>query len=177
VISYGVPDVIKDAVKALPIRKAEDFTAYPEGCPNHPSFPAMHGANGGTTLWMAVVLNLNDEQLCQVILTDYAVGYARVVAGVHYPDETIIGLNVAQEVLARALPEYLAYKYGSDPSIVRKKIQKVRYDWRTFDPKDPCPWLSKYPWYEAKYVGGKDIFDNVLNYGYYDRHRGWDLYS
>lgn len=134
----------------------------------------MHGANGGTNLWMAVVLNLNDIQLCQVRLTDFAVGFARIVAGVHYPDENIVGLNVAQEVLSRALPDYLAYKYGSDPYVVKKKIQKVRYDWRTFDPKDPCPWLSKYNWYKAKYYGGSDIIENIYAYGYYG---DWDLYD
>lgn len=161
-------------MRSLSLKKAEDFTAYPDGCPNHPSFPAMHGANGGPSLWMAVVLNLNDVQLCQVRLTDYAVAFARTVAGVHYPDDNIVGLNVAQEVLARALPEYLAYKYDSDPNIVRKKIQKVRFDWKTFDPHDPCPWLSRYSWYKDKYKRGSDIIDNVVSYGYFNE---WDLYD
>jgi hypothetical protein len=164
-----VPDYIKAAVHALPIRKAEDFTAYPEGCPFHPAFPGMHGANGGPSLWMAVVLNLNDAQLCQVRLTDYAVGYGRTVAGVHYPDDNIIGLNLAQEILSRALPHYLSDKYGSDPSVVRRKIKKVRYDWRTFEPKNPCPWLSKYSWYRSKYISSaSEVLDNVVRYGYYE---------
>lgn len=65
--------------------------------------------------------------------------YARTVAGVHYPDDNIAGLNMAQEVLARALPKFLKDKYNANPFLVAKKIREHRFDWRTFDPKNPCP--------------------------------------
>jgi hypothetical protein len=50
---------------------------------------------------------------------------------------------MAQHVLARALPEYLEKKYGSDPKAVAKKIYNHRYDWRTFDHRNPCPGLDR----------------------------------
>ena len=59
--------------------------------------------------------------------------------GVHYADDNIAGLNIAQEVLARAMPRFLKEKYDSDPFAVARKIRQSRYDWRTFDPQNPCP--------------------------------------
>mmetsp|Transcript_19912 Transcript_19912/g.33064 ORF Transcript_19912/g.33064 Transcript_19912/m.33064 type:complete len:312 (-) Transcript_19912:9-944(-) len=80
-ISSGVPaDLLADIVD-LNLEDAESFTAYPEGSPMHPSWPAMHSAGSALSLWLAVVLDLTDEQWCQVKLTDYAVSYARTVAG------------------------------------------------------------------------------------------------
>jgi len=57
---------------------------------------------------------------------------------VHYEDDNIAGMNMAQHVLARALPQYLKEKYRSNPHAVARKIYKKRYDWRKFDPKNPC---------------------------------------
>lgn len=59
--------------------------------------------------------------------------------GVHYPDDNIAGLNLAQEVLARALPQLLRDKYNANPFNVARKIRQNRFDWRNFDPKNPCP--------------------------------------
>ncbi len=59
--------------------------------------------------------------------------------GVHYADDNIAGLNMAQEVLARALPRFLKEKYNSNPFEVARKIRLSRFDWRTFDPQNPCP--------------------------------------
>ena len=79
-ISKGVPTDIKQYVKSLDIQSAPEFTAYEEGSPTHPSWPAMHAASGSSSLWMAVIMDLNDEQLCQARLTDYAIAYSRTVA-------------------------------------------------------------------------------------------------
>ena len=62
-----------------------------------------------------------------------------LIKGVHYPDDNIAGLNIAQEVLARALPKFLKDKYNSNPFAVARKIRLSRYDWREFDPQNPCP--------------------------------------
>lgn len=43
----------------------------------------MHSAASSASLWLGVVLNLTEEQFCEVQKTDYAVAYARTVAGVH----------------------------------------------------------------------------------------------
>lgn len=139
----GVPADIRQDISKLNLRSPSDFTAYDEGCPNHPSWPAMHAASASTSFWLDIVLNLNDEQLCQARLMDYAISYARTVAGVHYPDDNIAGLNIAQEILARALPNYLKKKYNANPYAIARKIRQKRFDWRDFDPNNPCPFLNK----------------------------------
>lgn len=75
------------------------FTAYPEGSPTHPAWPAMHSAASSASLWLAVVADLTEEQYCQVLRTDFAVAYARTVAGVHYPSECMIGVVSSMIVL------------------------------------------------------------------------------
>lgn len=141
-ITEGVPPDIAARIRELDINSAPEFTAYAEGSPRHPSWPAMHAAATSLSLWMSVVLDANDEQLCQAILTDYGISYARTVAGVHYPDDNIAGLNMAQQVLRRAMPQYLKEKYNSDPEQVALKIKNNLYDWRDFDPANPCPFLQ-----------------------------------
>lgn len=133
-----VPEDIQDMVMAMNLTKATDFTQYPEGCPNHPSWPAMHSAASSMSLWLAVVANLTKEQYCQVLLTDYAVSFARTIAGVHYIRDNIDGLNMGQEVIAEELTEYLVTVYGANATAVKEKIEKYRFDWNDFDPKTAC---------------------------------------
>lgn len=135
----GVPNDIQRDIRQMNLRSAADFTAYEEGCPKHPSWPAMHAATASTSFWMSIVMNLNDEQLCELRKTDYAISYARTIAGVHYTDDNIAGLNLAQEVLARALPRFLKEKYNANPVSVARKVRLWRFDWRNFDPENPCP--------------------------------------
>lgn len=131
-ISDGVPaDLLRDILD-LELTDATSFTAYPEGSPMHPSWPAMHSAGSAVSLWLAVVLDLTDEQWCQVKLTDYAVSYARTIAGVHYVSDNIAGLNLGQEIVARRLPAYLNERYGSSINRVEAKINAVRFDWNDF---------------------------------------------
>ena len=133
----GVPPDLIDMVDDMDLERPEDFTAYPEGCPLHPSWPAMHSAASSASLWMAVVMNLNPQQSCQVKLMDYAVAYARTVAGVHYRTDNEAGLTLGQELIAQYLPDYLAQRYGSDPEAVRTKIAQSRFDWTDFE-KSHC---------------------------------------
>ena len=138
-LRFGVPLDVKNSIRELTIRKPEEFTAYKEGSPKHPSWPAMHASASCCCFWMAVVLNLTKEQMCQARLTDYAVSYARTVAGVHFSDDNIAGLNLGQELIAHFLPNYLHDVYGADIAVVKEKINTLRYDWNKFDPLDPCP--------------------------------------
>ena len=164
----GVPNDILRKVRNMDIRSAAEFTAYPEGSPRHPSWPAMHAANGCSSYWMSVVLNLNPQQLCQLRLVDYDVAFARTVAvsmnvhrfivpcyqllshkisksqGVHYPDDNTAGLNLAQEVVARSLPRMLRDKYNANPRAVASKARRMRYDWDNFDDRNPCPFDPSY---------------------------------
>lgn len=140
----GVPGDILRRVKKMDIRNAAEFTAYQEGCPRHPSWPAMHAANGCSSFWMGVVLDLNPQQLCQLRLVDYNVAYARTIAGVHYPDDNIAGLNLGQEVVVRSLPRLLRDKYNANPRAVARKAREMRYNWNDFDERDPCPFNPTY---------------------------------
>ena len=128
----GVPKELVDMVDDMHLTSPESYTAYPEGCPPHPSWPAMHSAASSASLWMTVVMNLTPEQECQTRLMDYAVAYARTVAGVHYESDNWAGLTIGQEVVARVLPDFLADRYGSDPDVVRAKIAAKRFDWTDF---------------------------------------------
>jgi hypothetical protein len=130
------PDDLVKAIAGRNLTSANDFTAYPEGCPQHPSWPAMHSAAASASLWLAVVMNLTDAQLCEAKRTDYAVAYARTVAGLHYPEDDIAGLNLGQEIVAQKLPEELNVKYGSDIEIVKAKIERLRFDWNDFKSSD-----------------------------------------
>jgi membrane-associated phospholipid phosphatase len=129
----GVPGDIVEAINSMELASPENLTAFPEGCPPHPSWPAMHAAASGMSLWLPVVAKLSQEQYCQVLLLDYAVSFGRTVAGVHYPDDNIAGQNFAQEFISRALPRMLARRYGADRELVRNKIAQYRFDWNTFD--------------------------------------------
>ena len=132
---HGVPRELERIIRReLPrYETAPEFTAYPEGCPPHPSWPAMHSAASSASLWMPVLMNLTPEQECQARLMDYAVAYARTVAGVHYPSDNWAGLTIGQELIANFLPDYLEAKYGSDPDVVREKIAMKRFDWTDFE--------------------------------------------
>lgn len=132
----GVPRDLIHKVEGLKLQSAPEFTAYPEGSPMHPSFPAMHSAASSCSMWLAVAFNLTPEQICQARLVDFAVAYARTIAGVHYPMDNIAGLNLGQEVVAQKLADHLAEMYESDRTKVEEKIARVRFNWAEFDPWD-----------------------------------------
>lgn len=79
-IYEGVPADIKLKINHLRMSSAKNFTAYKEGSPRHPSWPAMHAASTSLSFWLSIVLDLNEAQMCQARLTDYAISYARTVA-------------------------------------------------------------------------------------------------
>ena len=131
-ITKGPPAALVSAINALNLTSAPAFTAYPEGSPKHPSWPAMHSAGSAASMWLAVVLDLTPQQWCQIKLTDYAVAYARTVAGVHYVSDNMAGLQLGQEIVAQLLPDFLNERYRSSVPKVKAKIAKVRFDWNDF---------------------------------------------
>eukprot|EP00586_Coscinodiscus_wailesii_P007469 CAMPEP_0172491718 /NCGR_PEP_ID=MMETSP1066-20121228/22571_1 /TAXON_ID=671091 /ORGANISM="Coscinodiscus wailesii, Strain CCMP2513" /LENGTH=296 /DNA_ID=CAMNT_0013260891 /DNA_START=511 /DNA_END=1401 /DNA_ORIENTATION=+ len=135
---HGVPQDIVQMVKSLNLSKQNSFTAYGEGCPRHPSWPAMHSAASSASLWLAVVLNLTNKQRCEAVLTDYAVAYGRTVAGVHYPDDNTAGLKLGMDIIMRELPNQLNERYGTTRQNVKNKIEEVKFDWDHFDPNVGC---------------------------------------
>jgi len=135
-----IPEGMKENIDALMMEQAADFGQY--GAPVHPSWPAMHSAASNVSMWLRVVLNLTDQQFCEAKKLDYYVAYARTVAGVHYSDDNIAGLNMGQEVAARELIGYLPAKYNSDKMHVKEKIEAMRFDWRDYDPLEDCSAMS-----------------------------------
>merc|ERR1711982_139246 len=125
----SVPQCLKNAIDMLDLGSAEEFTAYKEGAPNHPSWPAMHSAAASISMWLPVVADLTPEQIRATKMQDLAVSMGRSIAGVHYITDNIDGLKMGQEVLARELPAHLEKRYCADPDKVREKIQKVKFDW------------------------------------------------
>lgn len=70
------------------------MTAYEEGCPNHPAFPAGHAsaAAGGLTWLIREFPKLTDIQLKTIIDWGYSWAMFRSFAGVHHAIDNISGL-------------------------------------------------------------------------------------
>jgi len=129
-------NIIRDSLAAMDLKDETDFTAYAEGSPTHPSWPAMHSAAAAGSFWMDVILDLTPEQRCEARMLDYSVSFARTVAGVHYEGDNLSGLMVGQEILAQRLPAVLAHEYGADEDEVQKLVDEKRFDWTTFEDSD-----------------------------------------
>ncbi|MFZ9887553.1 MAG: hypothetical protein ACO3JL_08625 [Myxococcota bacterium] len=125
----GVPESLKAKVAALNLDRPESATAYPEGSPRHPSWPAMHSAASISSTVLATLLDLSDEQLAEARNLDFAVASFRSVAGVHFESDNVAGLQIGQAAVEQWLPDFLAQCAGADPEVVRAKLAKVRYDW------------------------------------------------
>ena len=135
-VADGVPRDIVAKIKKMKLKNAFDFTGYKDiGCPTHPSYPAMHSSGSTASIWLPVVAHLTAEQYCEVLRMDLGVAHARVVAGVHYYQDNYAGLNFGAKVIADKLPKFLAEYFDADPYLVEKKLKKLRFDWKDFDPK------------------------------------------
>lgn len=66
----------------------------------------------------------------------------------HASADNIAGLNMGQEIVAENLAYHMAYTYGGEAACYQKKIDKLRFDWNTFDPRT-CE--VKYRWEEDEY--------------------------
>lgn len=130
----SAPPAIREKVAQLGLTRPEDFTAYQEGCPRHPSWPAMHSAASCASTYLGVVMDLSPAQLAEARRLDWAVATSRSLAGVHYATDNSAGLMIGQEAVRRTLPEYLEKKFGADPEAVRRKLDAICYDWTTHDP-------------------------------------------
>jgi len=131
----GVPEDIVNKIKSMNLEKSTDFTAYDGvGSPTHPSWPAMHSAGSTVSFWLPAIAKITPEQYCQALRVDYAVSYGRTVAGVHYQQDNIAGLNIGQRIIREQLPDMLADKYGYDSMKIAVMLEGLSFDWSTFDP-------------------------------------------
>ena len=134
---HGVPEAIVHDIQNMNLQNATDFTAYPkDGSPMHPSFPAMHSAGSTCSLWVPAMYDLNPDQYLEALRTDYGVAFARTVAGVHYPQDNIAGLNVGQRVIRERLPGFLRDSFLYDYDLVQKKLEALSFDWNKVEFRD-----------------------------------------
>lgn len=133
------PELVSD-IKSMELASRKDFTAYngekDNGSPTHPSFPAMHSAGSTLSTWLPGLFKLTCEEYEQALLVDHAVAFARTVAGVHYEQDNIAGLNIGQKIVREQLPAFAAKEYGYDETLVRARLEKLSFDWNTFDSKN-----------------------------------------
>lgn len=111
-------------VKANPF----SFTMYPEGCPNHPSYPAMHGAAAGASVLFGVFFDLTDDELDLVRRTAMNVAIFRDFAGVHYRQDSLLGLHIGETVVAKRIGKFLK-QYGADEAEVTKLAESFITGW------------------------------------------------
>lgn len=133
-----IPVALIREIKEMKLTSAEDFTAYGGGSPMHPSFPAMHSAGSTCSLWVPALYKITAEQYFQLVLTDYAVAFARTVAGVHYKQDNIAGLNIGQRIIKEKLPEYVKTNYGPTSEEINKierRLKALSFDWNEYDPE------------------------------------------
>mmetsp|Transcript_87 Transcript_87/g.222 ORF Transcript_87/g.222 Transcript_87/m.222 type:complete len:464 (-) Transcript_87:473-1864(-) len=129
-----LPPELVEVIQAMDLKDAHDFTAYKStGSPFHPSFPAMHSAGSSCSLWLAALCDLTPEQYLEALRVDYAVATGRTVAGVHYEQDNIAGLNIGQRIIREQLPDFLEDMYGYDSRMVAKKLKLLSFDWKHFD--------------------------------------------
>jgi hypothetical protein len=130
----GVPQDIVSDIESMNLQNAHDFTAYNNGCPTHPSWPAMHSAGSTVSYWLPVIAQVTGEDYCEALRVDYAVSYGRTVAGVHYQQDNLAGLNIGQRLIRKQLPKFLESKYGYNAEIIKAKLDALSFGWETFDP-------------------------------------------
>lgn len=78
----------------------------------------MHSASSAASMWLIVVLDLSPAQRCRVKALDYAIAFARTVAGVHYPTTDNVG----------------GLKSGTRNSAIDRqaKVDVTRLDWNDY---------------------------------------------
>ena len=150
------PTHVKEMVENMSFDTAESFTAYSEGCPVHPSWPAMHSAASSLSTWLDVVADLDSDQRYEVRLLDFSIAFFRTFAGVHYETDNRAGLALGRKIVLDKLPDHLSEKYGCDADSVlaikrhvQNKIAALEgLDWATWTPPkwiSPKDYLSSLP--------------------------------
>lgn len=70
------------------------YTHYNEGCPNHPAYPAGHGAAAAAAQVLLDRFDLNQAQIDVIVDSAYCWSMFRTFAGVHYANDNLAGLVV-----------------------------------------------------------------------------------
>lgn len=106
------------------------FTAYPEGCPGHPSYNAMHSAAASAcAAVIKAMMQLDDTDTAQIDLTARNMAHFRSVAGVHYPADNSVGLWLGQETVRRLLPAKMLAEFGVPVAQTVAALEATHFDW------------------------------------------------
>jgi len=85
-LGIGRPEEVLDGLFS-----PSELTAYPEGCPNHPSIGQGHLAlSQAGILALHKSYDLTEEQIKDMLYTSYLWGQFRCLAGVHYGIDAVI---------------------------------------------------------------------------------------
>ena len=86
--------------------------------------------------WLPVVADLTGTQYCEVLRMDLAVVHTWTVAGVHYFQDNIAGLNLGQEIIKDLLPKYLAENFNANEDHINEKLCHLSFQWEDFNLRD-----------------------------------------
>ena len=104
--------------------KGPGFTAYQEGCPNHPSTPAMHAGAAGVAMLLPVLFDIEPDSpmFWEIANTAYLWSAFRTLAGVHYPIDNALGLMMGQQIVSSWLPGYLGQTISDEARTVATEL-------------------------------------------------------
>lgn len=109
------------------VESQHDWTAYPEGSPMHPSFPAMHGAGAGSKLLIKLLVDfdhMDEEDMHEHIDTFFGdMAHGRDNAGVHTWRDSEEGMRVGELCIAAEFPK-LIESLGGDKIYVEELIEQ-----------------------------------------------------
>lgn len=111
------------------------FPVYP--CPPHCSYPAMHASLAGVSVLFGVLFNIKlDEHVLETKQTGANISLFRDYGGVHYRTDSMIGLDIGEQVLSDNIYRYLqelADEAGHELAISEEEVQslanKFRNNW------------------------------------------------
>lgn len=90
---YGVPRPEEVLEYLIPGFNSKLFTAYKNGCPPHPSYPAGHGTYAGVILKVLLdKFKLSPDTIYTLRMTCYLWSMWRTYSGVHYGIDNVQGL-------------------------------------------------------------------------------------
>lgn len=105
------------------------FTMYPEGCPPHGSYPAMHsGVGGATGTIIKLMRDVTAEEKAEIDLGIINIGMWRSTAGVHWPQDNYVGFWNGQLTVERFIVDELV-SLGADRVKVEAAVVAAHTDW------------------------------------------------
>ena len=107
----------------------ESFTLYQEGCPNHPSYVAMHAAVAAIVIILNVIFKLDTDQKDEAARAQCNISVSRDIAGVHYLTDSLTGMDLGEKIIAEKLPTFLNQLVGADIRAATQYANDAKQNW------------------------------------------------